>query len=212
MTHLLRIDSSSRFAGSHSRQLADYFQQTWLAAYPQDRIVVRDVVKTPLPHISDTTIAGFYTPPEQQTAAMKEAVQLSDKLVDELQTADILLLSVPIYNFTIPSALKAWIDQIARIGKTFAYDGTNFTGLLKVKRAYIICTYGSEGYIGDGAFASFNFVEPYLRSLFGFLGITEIQFFHLQGTTKDEATVIANTEKAENAIASTITAIQTPIH
>ena len=207
MTQILRIDSSSRIEDSHSRKLADYFQRTWQEKYPQDQIVIRDLVKTQLPHLSDLAIAGFYTPQEQRTEEMKKAVSLSNELISELQTADILLLSVPMYNFSVPSALKAWIDQIVRIGKTFAYDGTNFTGLVMVKSAYVICTYGSNGYVNDGAFSSLNFLEPYLKGLFGFLGIKEIQFFHLQGTTADEATVTANTKDAEQAISQTISAI-----
>ena len=206
MTRILRIDSSSRFQGSHSRAVADYFQNAWLEKYPQDEVIVRDVIKTPLPHISDIAIAGFYTPDEQRTAEMKQATALSDELIAELQTADVLLISVPMYNFSVPSALKAWIDQIVVPNRTFAYDGTNFTGLVKIKRAYIICTYGSGGYV-DGDFAGFNFLQPYLNSLFSFLGISEIEFFHLQGTTADEATVTENTNQIKKAISDSISAI-----
>ncbi|MEN9518278.1 MAG: hypothetical protein RLZZ381_866 [Cyanobacteriota bacterium] len=200
MTQILRIDSSSRVEGSHSRELADYFQTVWLKKYPEDRLIVRDVVKNPAPHIGDLTIAGFYTPPEQQTEAMKQAIALSDELIDELQSADVLLLSVPMYNFSVPSALKAWIDQIVRIGQTFAYDGQNFTGLVTVKRAYVICAYGASGYTDGGAFSAFNFLEPYLKGLLNFLGIGEIQFFNLQATTGDESIVIDNTSQIRAAI------------
>lgn len=200
MTHILRIDSSSRVEGSHSRELADYFQTAWLKKNPDDRVIVRDVVKNPVPHIADLTIAGFYTPPEQQTETMKKAIALSDELIEELQSADVLLLSVPMYNFSVPSALKAWIDQIVRIGQTFAYDGTNFTGLVTVKRAYVICAYGASGYTDGGAFSAFNFLEPYLKGLLSFLGIDEIQFFNLQATTGDESIVIDNTSQIRTAI------------
>ena len=207
MTRILRIDSSSRIENSHSRKLVDYFQTVWQKKHPDTQIVVRDLVETQLPHLSDTAIAGFYTPAEQQTPEMKQATALSDELIDELQSGDVLLLSVPMYNFSVPSALKAWIDQIVRIGQTFAYDGTNFTGLVKVQRAYIICTYGSGGYVDGGAFSAMNFLEPYLRGLLSFLGIKEIKFFHLQGTTADEKTVISNTKDVQQAIAQTIDAI-----
>ncbi|MGL5078383.1 MAG: FMN-dependent NADH-azoreductase, partial [Waterburya sp.] len=142
MAKILRIDSSSRLQGSHSRELADYFQAIWLEKYPSDQVIVRDLVKTPVPHIADIAIAGFYTPKDQHTDAMTSATALSDELIGELQSADVLLISVPMYNFTVPSAFKAWVDQIVRIGHTFAYDGTNFTGLVTVKRAYVICAYG----------------------------------------------------------------------
>lgn len=207
MTRILRIDSSSRLEGSHSRELADYFQNTWCKKYPDDRVTVRDVVKNPAPHIADLTIAGFYTPQPQQTEAMKQAIALSDELIDELQSADVLLLSVPMYNFSVPSALKAWIDQIVRIGRTFAYDGTNFTGLVTVKRAYVICAYGASGYTDDGAFSAFNFLEPYLKGLLSFLGIENIQFFNLQATTGDESIVIDNTSQIRREIDRAISAI-----
>lgn len=200
MTRILRIDSSSRIEGSHSRELADYFQATWLKKNPHDQVIIRDVIQNPCPHISDTTIAGFYTPEEQQTETMKSAIALSNELIDELQAADVLLLSVPMYNFSIPSALKAWVDQIVRIGRTFAYDGTNFTGLVTIKRAYVICAYGASGYTDGGAFSSINFLEPYLKGLLSFLGIQDIQFFNLQATTTDELTVSENTNKTKTAI------------
>ncbi|MGB5635059.1 MAG: NAD(P)H-dependent oxidoreductase [Waterburya sp.] len=200
MALILRIDSSSRVQDSHSRSLADYFHTAWLEKYPQDKFIVRDLIKNSCPHISDITIAGFYTPKEQHTEDMKKATALSDELIGELQSADILLLSVPMYNFSVPSALKAWIDQIVRIGDTFAYDGKNFTGLVTVKRAYIICAYGASGYTDDGAFSALNFLEPYLKNLFSFLGIPEIQIFNIQATTADEATVVGHTEQVEKEI------------
>lgn len=206
MTQILRIDSSSRLQGSHSRGLADYFQSTWINRYPDDEIVIRDLVKTPIPHISDVTIAGYYTPTEKQTEAMKIATKLSDKLISELQSSDILLLSVPMYNFSVPSALKAWIDQIVRINRTFAYDGTNFSGLVTVKRVYVICAYGASGYTNDGPFSAFNFLQPYLTSLFSFLGIPEIEFFNIQATTSDETMVMSNTNQVKKAIDDAIAA------
>ncbi len=129
MKTILRVDASSRTAGSQSRALGDYFEHTWVKRNPSDRIVRRDVVENPIPHIASQTITGFYTPGEKFTDELRSATALSDRLVSELRAADILLLTVPIYNFSIPSALKAWIDHIVRIGHTFAYDGKNFTGV-----------------------------------------------------------------------------------
>lgn len=207
ITRILRIDSSSRLEGSHSRELADYFQNTWYKKYPDDEVIVRDVVKNPVPHIANLTIAGFYTPQPQQTEAIKQAIALSDQLIEELKSVDVLLLSVPMYNFSVPSALKAWIDQIVRIGRTFAYDGTNFTGLATVKRAYVICAYGASGYTDDGTFSTFNFLEPYLKGLLSFLGIENLQFFNLQATTGDESIVIDNTSQIRAEIDRAISAI-----
>lgn len=211
VTKILRIDASSRFAGSHSRELTDYFQTTWLEQYPQDEFIVRDIINNPLPHLTDTAITGFYTPQEQLTPELKGAIALSDALIAELQSADILLLSVPMYNFSVPSALKAWIDQIVRIGRTFAYDGTNFAGLVEVKKAYIICAYGSSGFGEEEPMAAFNFLNPYLKGLFSFLGVPEIDFFNLQGTTADRNTVAENTTKIKRAIEASIKTNQLPM-
>ena len=200
MSTLLRIDSSSRTTTSHSRALGDYFEKTWHARNPNDRVVRRDLVSEPIPHIVDQTILGYYTPAEQLTPELRAATALSDRLIAELQSADVLLLTVPMYNFSVPSALKAWIDQIVRIGHTFSYDGKNFAGLVKIKRAYVLCAYGAGGYTDGGPFSAYNFLEPYLKSLLGFLGILEVQFFAVQATTADPATVATNLEVAQRKI------------
>ena len=200
MSTLLRIDSSSRTTTSHSRALGDHFEKTWHVRNPSDRVVRRDLVTDPIPHIVDQTILGYYTPAEQLTPELRAATALSDRLIAELQSADVLLLTVPMYNFSIPSALKAWIDQIVRIGHTFSYDGKNFAGLVKIKRAYVLCAYGAGGYTDGGPFSAYNFLEPYLKSLLGFLGILEVQFFAVQATTADFATVATNLEVAQRKI------------
>ena len=106
-------------------------------------LVVRDLVHSPLPHISNATIAGFYTPPELCSAEMKSATALSDDRIAEVRDADLLLISTPMYNFSLPSALKAWVDQIVRIGHTFSYSPENgFSGLLPGKRAIVVAAYG----------------------------------------------------------------------
>ncbi len=188
MAYLLRIDSSSRIQGSHSRALADFFQQTWHQKHPDDKIVVRDVTQPTIPHVDQLTIAGFQTSPDQRTTAMEEAVALSDVLISELKQADVLLISTPMYNFSIPSALKAWVDQIVRAGHTFAMDDSGFSGLLTTQQAYVLSAYGAGGYRNDGPFSSLNFVEPYLQGLLSFLGIKNIHFFAAEGMMADQET------------------------
>ena len=204
MTTILRIDSSSRTTTSQSRALGDYFERAWHARNLGDHVVRRDLVTEPIPQIADRTIVGYYTPAEQLTPELRAATALSDRLIAELQSADILLLTVPMYNFSVPSALKAWIDQVVRIGHTFSYDGKNFAGLVKVKRAYVICAYGAGGYTDGGPFSAFNFLEPYLKSLLNFLGIFDVQFFAVQATTADAAMVATNTEMAKQKIDTAI--------
>lgn len=200
MARILRIDSSSRVHGSHSRELADIFLATWFQQHPNDEVVVRELVETPIPHIADLTIAGYYTPKEQHTAEMKAATSLSDELIQELLAADILLLSVPMYNFSIPSSLKAYIDQIVRIGYTFAVDeNKGIYGLIEKKQAFVTASYGAAGYF-DGDLRSLNFLEPYLKSLLGFLGFSEITFFSVEGTSTDPSVFAASKQRAVTQI------------
>jgi FMN-dependent NADH-azoreductase len=203
MTTILRIDSSSRDNGSVSRRVGDHLERTLLAGRPQSRIVRRDVVSDPIPHIAASTIGGFYTPADQMTKALEQATALSDQLIAELLAADLILMSVPMYNFSVPSALKAWIDQIVRIGKTFSYDGTNFTGLVTGKKAFVVCTYGANGYAASQPFSTANFLEPYLRFLLNFIGITDMIFFSVEATTADAGVVAANIAAAQRAIEAT---------
>lgn len=182
MPQLLKIDSSSRSGGSHSRALADTFTAEWQAANPAGKVVIRDVVAKPIPHISDDTIAGFYTPADQLDAKLKAALALSDELIAELFASDVILISAPIYNFSVPSALKAYIDHVSRIGKTFAFDGTNFEGLVKAKKLYCALAYGLPANETD-------MLKPYLNLLFGFLGISDINFLKVEGTVFDADSV-----------------------
>ena len=204
MKTILRIDASSRATGSQSRALGDFFESAWLNRNRGDRFLRRDVAENPLPHISNQTIIGFYTPDDQLNSELRNATKLSDDLIEELHTADVLLLTVPIYNFSIPSALKAWIDQVVRIGRTFSFDGKTFSGLVTGKRAYVICAYGAGGYAGNGPLAAYDFLKPYLTQLLNFLGIQDIRFFTVEGTTMDPATVAAATDQVRHEIAGAI--------
>ncbi|MDD5200405.1 MAG: NAD(P)H-dependent oxidoreductase [Terrimicrobiaceae bacterium] len=207
-THrILRIDASSRVTGSHSRTLADYFEQQWLRKRRDAEIRRRDLASDPIPHIAPETIAGFYTPPEQMTGELRAATAVSDTLIDELQSADILLLSTPIYNFSVPSALKAWIDQVVRIGKTVAYDGKNFTGLVTGKRAFVICAYGAAGYAGKGPLTPFDHLAPYLKLLLGFIGISDTRVITVEATSADAATVSESIGTANREIEAAVAAL-----
>jgi len=182
MTQLLRINSSSRLEGSHSSAIADTFEAAFRQKHPGCRVVTRNVADGSIPIIGQKTIEGFYAPQDTLPAELKEATALSDELIGELQAADTLLLAVPIYNFSIPAALKAWVDQVTRIGHTFSMSETGFSGLLKTRRAVVACVYGAEGYLAEEPFAAANFVQPYLAFLLSFLGIADIEFVHVQGT------------------------------
>jgi FMN-dependent NADH-azoreductase len=194
---LLRVDSSSRSERSMSRTLGDAFVTTWQAQHSQGRVIVRDLVAHPVPHISTQTIGGFFTPADQLTPELKAATALSDALLAEIKTSSDVLITTPMYNFGIPSALKAWIDQIVRINQSFAFDGSNFTGLLTGKRAHVTVAYGASGYINGGGFAAANFVEPYLRFLLGFVGFSAVNFYSVESTSTNADAAAADLARAK---------------
>lgn len=199
MTTILRIDASARPGPAHaageqasfSRTLADAVQQGLTARYGQLVATMRDLATDPLPAIADATIKGFYTPVEAMDDWLRASTALSDSLIAELEAADILLISTPMYNFAVPAALKAWIDQIMRINRTFAYENGEFSGLLKGKRAYVAYSYGAGGYGDGGPLHSFDFMRPYLTMILNFIGIEEVTSFAVEATTADPATVDA---------------------
>ncbi len=200
MATLLRIDASARTEGSYSRQLGDSFETSWRARHAGGTVVLRDLALTPVPQIADQTITGFYTPAEALTDALRDATALSDGLIAELRAADELLVTTPMYNFGIPAALKAWVDQIVRIGHTFSYDGTSFTGLVTGKPVTIAIAYGAGGYGEGEALAALDLVRPYLATLFGFLGFTDVSFASVEATTGDPVALEAALGTARAAI------------
>lgn len=200
MTRILRIDASARTDDSLSRRFANQFLESWLQAHPRDEVVVRDLAEQPLPHIAQATIAGFYTPPAQHSDAVRDATALSDELIAELRAADLLLISTPMYNFSLPSGLKAWIDQIVRIGHTFSYSPeSGFAGLLEGKRAVIVTATGAV--FSNEAMRPMDFLTPYLKTLLAFLGFTQVDVISLEGTTLDEAAFASSRATAAERIA-----------
>jgi FMN-dependent NADH-azoreductase len=195
---LLRIDTSARLQGSTTRQLADDIEARWRARHANGRVLRRDLAIEPVPHIAATTIQGYYTPAEQMTPVLREATALSDHLIDELKRAHTVLIAAPIYNFSIPSSLKAWIDQVVRINHTFAYEGGVFRGLVTQPRVVLALAYGAPGY--SGPMASFDHLRPYLVSLLNFIGITQVEVVAVEATTADAATVAGNLQAARRDI------------
>jgi len=207
MQKLLRIDSSSRVTGSQSRELGDYFETKWKAARPDGQLIRRDLAIEPIEQIRQDTITGFYTPADGMTEELKSATALSDKLIGEVQAADTVLITTPIYNFGVPASLKAWIDQLVRIGHTFSFDGANFGGLAEPDTAIVCAAYGASGYEEGGPFRAANFLEPYLDFLLKFLGIPTIHFITVQATTADAVTVEAGMAQARKDVDRLIASI-----
>jgi FMN-dependent NADH-azoreductase len=181
MPKLLEIDSSPLYGRSVSRQLTDAFVTQWKSSHPDGTVVDRDLNATSIPPVTGEWVGAAYTPDEARTPEQKQVLALSDTLLAELEQADEYVFGVPMHNFGVPSVLKLWIDQIARVGRTFSYAGGTPKGLLTGKKAtFIIATGGN--YDPQTQMASFNFVEPYLRSVFGFLGVTDTTFLTAGGT------------------------------
>jgi FMN-dependent NADH-azoreductase len=181
MPKLLHVNSSPLYGRSVSRQLTDAFVTQWKSSHPDGIVIDRDLNATLIPPINADWVGAVYTPEEARTQQQKDSLLLSDTLLAELEQADEFVFGVPMHNFGVPSVLKLWIDQISRVGKTFSYADGRPKGLIIGKKAtFIIATGGI--YDPQTQMASFNFVEPYLRSLFGFLGLTDTTFLTAGGT------------------------------
>lgn len=166
-TTVLRIDASARKTGSVSRALTRRVTET-LAA---DRILTRDLADTPLPQIDETWVAANFTAPDARSEAQTARLAQSDALVAELQEADTLVIGLPVYNFMLPAALKAWIDLIVRAGVTFRYTAEGPEGLLSGKRAIVAFASG-----GTPQGSEIDHASTYLRFILGFVGITDVTF------------------------------------
>lgn len=182
MSTLLHIDSSPMGAYSVSRHLSNTFTKHWQKSHAGGTVVTRDLSTSGLVSITAAWVAAAYTPADARTPEQKAVLAQSDELVAELQAADEIAIGVAMHNFGVPSVLKQWIDLIARVGVTFAYvDGTP-KGLLTGKKVtFLIATGGAYG--PGTAAASLNFVEPYLKTIFGFLGVTDVTFHTAGGAS-----------------------------
>src|ERR1700733_14151926 len=170
---LLDLNSSPLGENSVSRRLTGEFVQHWQAANPDGTVLYRDLTTTSIPPVNAAWIGAAHTPQASLTSDQRTTLALSDTLIAELQAADEYVLGVPMHNFSIPSTLKLWIDQIARANKTFSYATGTPVGLLTGKKATLLLASGGK-YDAGTAMASYNFVEPYLRTVFGFLGVTDV--------------------------------------
>ena len=179
MKNILHIISSPRTKGSASRTLGTAIEEKIQEAYPEHTITTLDLLKDPFPHLGEEQVDSWFIPAEARTAEQNEAVKRSDDAIAQLHESDIIVISVPIYNFGIPSALKAYIDHIARGGMTFRYSENGFEGLVKNKKAYIAVASGSV--FSEGDYQSYDFVVPYLKSVLGFIGVTDVDVFRAEG-------------------------------
>lgn len=182
MKTLLHIQASPRLARSHSRGLSTFFLEEWLRRHSDTRVKLRDLRTFPIPHVDEDWIAAAFTPPAARSDYMNNSLQLSDLLVDELLSADIYLLGVPLYNFGMPSVVKAYVDNVVRINRTFLFTPEDaqapYKPLVKHKRMFVVVSSGDAGYEDRGPLNALNHLEPHLRTAFGLIGIDDISFFY----------------------------------
>ncbi len=185
-TQILHIDTSARPGragehphGSHTRRLSHAFVTRWRAARPNDAVVYRDLGITPPTPVRHEWIPSAFTPEAQRTLAQHAALAESNALVRELQAADILVLGMPMYNFGMPAPLKAWVDNIVRVGLTFDFDPGRddpYIALLadRPRRAVVLTSRGGHGFDAGGELAAMNHADTALREVLAFIGITDV--------------------------------------
>ncbi len=207
MPHLLKIDVSPRGERSISRHLGQQFLSDWQKNHAGGQVTTRDLATNNLPYVDIQWIVGAYSKPDEQTEAHKSALKVSDDLIAELQAADHILITTPMYNFAIPAVLKAWIDHIVRAGKTFSVSPEGaYNGLLAGRKVTVIIA--SAGAYGPGSPAeSYDQESTYLRFIFGFLGITDVTVIRAGNTSgiasgKTSAEAIAQSVQPELAAAA----------
>ena len=184
---ILRIDASARLGisgrdlhGSHTRRLSQRFIDQWTSLRPGDQILRRDVAVQAPAFVTEDWIAAAFTPIQSRMPAMHERLAESDALVDELLAADLIVIGVPMYNFGMPATLKAYIDNIVRVGRTFGFDrhrtGEPYWPMLTDmgKRLVLLSSRGDHGYSEGGRLAQANHVEPAVSAAFAYIGITDV--------------------------------------
>ncbi|MCQ4281180.1 NAD(P)H-dependent oxidoreductase [Pseudomonas stutzeri] len=221
MTHLLHLDASARPGlagrdehGSHSRHLSHRFVSQWRAHRAQDSVTYRDIGQNPPSFISHDWIASSFTPEDRREAWMKETLAESDRLVDELIAADVLIIGTPFYNFGMPAALKAWVDLIVRPGRTIEIDETKlpepYVPLLadRPRHAVILTARGGIGYGPGGEMAQMNHLEPNLVTALNFIGITRIHQIAIEGQETGGEVLAASVAEALGQVDALVAELQ----
>lgn len=175
---LLRIDSSAR-KNSVTRQLTAEFVRSWREQHPGGQVVERDLATTHLPQITDEWVQAVHSDPASHTTEQKLVLATSDTLVEELRQADEIVIGAPMYNFAIPAPMKAWIDQVVRVGQTVLFHASGPKGLLQGKKVYVITSRGGAFRPGTPT-ERFDYQEPYLRHILAFIGLTDVTFIHAE--------------------------------
>lgn len=185
MSKLLVINSSPMTDSSNTRELVDTFVTAWKQKHAGAEVISRDIGRNPPPHLDEVTIGSFYTPDDARNDAQQQAVALSDQLVDELQQADTLVIGSPMHNFSITSALKTYIDHVARVGRTFQYTENGPEGLLQGKKVFVLTARGGRYGAGSPA-AAMNHQDAYLETVLAFIGLKDVTNISAEGLSSGD--------------------------
>lgn len=194
MSTLLQINASLAGANGQSSRLAQRFVADWQAKHPDGRVITRDLASDPVPHLTAERFQAFLSQPEARTEEQRAVNEYSDALIEEIKNADTIVFAVPMYNFSVPSTLRAYFDHIARVGVTFRYTANGPEGLLKGKKAYVFITRG--GFYADAA----DTQTPYLKQFLGFIGIADVSFVFAEGLGLGDESREKSLSQAHNAI------------
>jgi FMN-dependent NADH-azoreductase len=200
MRNILLVTSSIAGENSKSRKVALDLIAALRAGNGNSKLVTRDV--TALPHIDGVTFAAAGTPAEKRSYEQQARAALADALIAETEAADAIVIAAPMYNFSVPSTLKAWIDHIARAGRTFRYTEKGPEGLLKNKKVYIVASRG--GVYSSGPASALDFQEPYLRGVLGFVGLSDVEFVYVEGLGMGPEAVAKAVDNAHARIAQLV--------
>ncbi|WP_417581362.1 FMN-dependent NADH-azoreductase [Nitrincola sp.] len=192
MKTLLHVKSSVFGDDGKSAQLADRLIKRWLQQNPDGRVVVRDLVAEPIAHFDMQTIAALSAEAEQRSPEQQAIAALSDQLIAEVKEADVLVLAAPMYNFAVPSQLKAWFDQIAKNGVTFRYTEQGPVGLLQDRPVYVLATRG-----GQYRDAGLDFQVPWIKLILGFVGLNQVEVVYAEGLNMAGAEGVIEQARAE---------------
>ena len=204
MNNILVINASARKERSVSRFMTNAFVEHWKAKNPNDYFTYREIGQSNIPHVTEQWIAGAFKPADLRTKEDLEALSISNELVAELKAADVIVLGSPMYNWSVPSALKAYIDQIIRANETVLISKDDirnpYTGLLKNKKVYLLMVRGNYGYDPGDFYEHMDFQTKYLKTVFGIMGIDDVQHVALNGVGLGPDSLAEAEEQVEQLI------------
>jgi FMN-dependent NADH-azoreductase len=197
--NILQINASARREGANSTRVADSIVAQLQARNPAATVTLRDLAVTPHPILDESALGALFTPLDQRTPEQAARVALDDALIAEVQAADAIVLGIPMYNFGVPAQFKNWVDAIARNGVTFRYTASGPEGLIKGKKVYVALARGGR-YRGTAA----DTQVPYLKTVLGFLGITDVHFIYAEGLNMGPESAEQGFAEAEADLAAAI--------